>query len=119
MADIANQIKNRKERIKPNEDVSTPQKCDDGDIKISHSSKRNKREISKLRKSLSKSKWEEQGESKFETLDARKHLKDKKLKQSERVQSFMDKKRDKRKIMRLTGSSRPVSPIKTSRDNFS
>ena len=121
LASMANQIKNLKERIEPSEDVSTPQKSNDGEIKISRSSKRNKRrrKRSKLRKSLSKSKWEKQGASKSETRDARKHLEDERLKQLESVQSFMDKKRDERKMTRLTGFSRPVSPIETTRDDFS
>lgn len=53
---MANKIKNLKERIEPREDVSTPLKSNNGETKISRSSKRKKRrrELSKLRKSLSK-----------------------------------------------------------------
>ena len=114
LTEMTTQIKNLKERIEPSEDVSTHPKSGDDDTKVSRSSKRNKRrkERSKLRKSLSKSKMEEQGEFKSEAQDARKLLDEKKVIQSQSVQSFMDKKRDERKMSRLSRFSRPISPIK-------
>ena len=76
---MRNQILNLKEQIKPNKDVSSLKNSDDGNTKISRSNKKNKkrRERSKLYKSLSKEKWEEQAESRSETQDARPYLENK------------------------------------------
>ncbi|XP_057543500.1 uncharacterized protein LOC130821729 [Amaranthus tricolor] len=108
---MADQIKNLRERIEPQE-LSKSRGSQDGNSRMSHSSRRNKkrRERSRSRTSFSRSNPQDRV-SKTASQDARTYLESKKQKASESVQSLVDRRRQERKKAQLAGSSHPGSPV--------
>ncbi|XP_057522576.1 uncharacterized protein LOC130802581 [Amaranthus tricolor] len=109
---MADQIKNLQERIEPHNEIPKSHESQHGNPRMSYSSKRNKkrRERSRTHTNLNRSDPRDD-ESKTACRDARTYLESKRQKASESVQSLVDKRREERKKVQLTGSSHPTSPI--------
>ena len=112
LQDMADQIKNLRERIEPHQEIPKSHESQDGNSRMSHSSRRNKkrRKRSRTHTSLNRSDPRDD-ESKNASRDARTYLESKKQRASESVQSLVDKRREERKKAQLAGSSRPISPV--------
>ncbi|XP_057518286.1 uncharacterized protein LOC130799194 [Amaranthus tricolor] len=112
LEDMADQIKNLRERIEPPNEKPKSHESQDGNSGMSRSSKRNKRrrERPRIHASLSRSDPRDR-ESKTASQDARTYLESKKQKASESLQSLVDKRREERRKYQLTGSSHSASPV--------
>ena len=110
LEDMADQIKNLRERIEPHQETPKSHESQDGNSSTSHSSRRNKkrRERSRTYPSLSKTDLQD-NESKTASQDARPFLESKKQKTSESVQSLVDKRREERKQAQAAESSRRIT----------
>ncbi|XP_057517953.1 uncharacterized protein LOC130798872 [Amaranthus tricolor] len=110
--DMADQIKNLRERIEPPNETPKSHESQDGNSEMSRSSKRNKRrrERPRTHTSLGRSDPRDR-ESKTASQDARTYLESKKHKASESIQSLVDRRREERKRAQLVGSSHPASPV--------
>ncbi|XP_057524865.1 uncharacterized protein LOC130804449 [Amaranthus tricolor] len=117
LEEMEDQIKNLRERIEHHQEIPKSHESQDGNLRMSHSSKRNKkrRERSRTHTSLNKTDPRDD-ESKTASRDARTYLESKKQSASESVQSLVDKRREERKKAQLAGSSRPISPVTMSRN---
>ena len=112
LEDMADQIKNLQERIEPHQEMPKSHESQDGNSRMSHSSRRNKRRRERSRTHTSPNKTDPRDdESKTASRDARTFLESKKQRASESVQSLVDKRREERKKAQLAGSSRPISSV--------
>ena len=98
LEDMADQIKNLRERIEPPNETPKSHESQDGNSEMSRSSKRNKRrrERPRTHTSLGRSDPRDR-ESKTASQDARTYLESKKHKASESIQSLVDRRRQERK----------------------
>jgi hypothetical protein len=110
MDEMANQIRNLQEQVSPHVHSSHP--LTRSDTGMSRSSRRNKRrrEMSKTHNSTTKPNSQE-GESKTTSRDARTFLESKRQRASSQVQSMIDRKREERRRMSITGSSFHANPV--------